>query len=751
MVFAMAYIRDRKEELTLYQEAAPLIGETDFGLDIACVYGVDPGMPDRVKKFRERGYRIHLMTGIAWGSGHDYFFGKWDGQDHTDELQHSRDGSLTGEDIHWDGYYVPTLNYLKFLVERLKVAVDAGVEAIHVEEPEFLNAAGYSEGFKREYKLYYHEDWVAPHENVDAFYKAAKLKAYLYRRAIERVSQDLRDYAMNKYGRVLRFYVPTHSLLNYSQWKVLSPEGTMTDIPSLDGYKAQVWMGTSREGNVYNGVYKERTFETAFLEYGVMQELVRGTGRDMWFDNDPIEDLPIYTWVNYKQHYLRTLMGELLQPHINTYQCCPWPHRIFSPGVKYPSNDPNAKPMPEEYRTFLANIFQMQGTFGTTDFDYTNKMPDVGVFLSDTAMFQRNFPDDVLARKDEYAPMGEINVRNHFRYDAGNIQMQKIEAGGRLDFYESLAFPLFYGMALPLLKGGLPVRPVQLENVTRYPGYLDNYKMLILSYEFMKPLTADVNTALANYVSEGGMLVYVGDGLDPFHNVRSWWNTGKNKYPTALEHLLTVMGIPTDAPDGVYGFGKGKFMLIKTSPADLCVKKDLAADYRNKVSELLDIPLDKNYISLRRGEYYLTAVMDECEDESPFVHKGNFVDMLDIDFKPVKEKVVEIGESSILYDLDFIKDKEYEIIGTSIRATAFESDSDGFRFEGTGAVCNAAIRLKLPKAPKSVSAKIDAIEPRDGNEGIRDVDISFEWDEDSSTVLLKFKNIAGKTYIEGKY
>ena len=125
--------------------------------------------------------------------------------------------------------------------------------------------------------------------------------------------------------------------------------------------------------------------------------------------------------------------------------------------------------------------------------------------------------------------------------------------------------------------------------------------------------------------------------------------------------------------------------------------------------------------------------------------------MLDIDFKPVKEKVVEIGESSILYDLDFIKDKEYEIIGTSIRATAFESDSDGFRFEGTGAVCNAAIRLKLPKAPKSVSAKIDAIEPRDGNEGIRDVDISFEWDEDSSTVLLKFKNIAGKTYIEGKY
>ena len=366
-------------------------------------------------------------------------------------------------------------------------------------------------------------------------------------------------------------------------------------------------------------------------------------------------------------------------------------------------------------------------------------------------MFQRGFPDDVLARKDEYEPLGEINVQNHFRYDAVNNPMSNIHDGGRLDFYESFAFPLFYGMALPLLKGGLPIRPVQLENVTRYPGYLDNYKMLVLSYEFMKPLTADVNVALVNYVSEGGILVYVGDSLDPFHNIKSWWNTGKVKYPTALEHMLTLMGISEDASDGVYNFGKGKFMLMRTSPADLCVKKDLAAAFRNKVSELLDIPLDKNYISLRRGEYYLTSVMDECEDEKPFVHKGNFIDMLDIDFKPVKEKVVDVCGSAILYDLDFIKDKEYEIIGTSIRPTLFESDTEGFRFEGTGAVCNASVRLKLPKAPQSVSAKIDAVEPCDGVEGIRDIDVSFDWDESTSTVLFKFKNLSGKTYISGKY
>ncbi len=46
----MSYIRKREEELTCYQEGAPLIPETDFGNDFVCVYGIDPGMPDRVKK-----------------------------------------------------------------------------------------------------------------------------------------------------------------------------------------------------------------------------------------------------------------------------------------------------------------------------------------------------------------------------------------------------------------------------------------------------------------------------------------------------------------------------------------------------------------------------------------------------------------------------------------------------------------------------------------------------------------------------
>lgn len=741
----MSYIRDRREERTCVQESAHIQPETDFGQDFVCVYGAGGDMPQRVREFRARGYRVHLMTGIAWGGYDDYFGGAWDGIDHSDEIQRSRDGSVTGAFCHASGYIVPTVSFTNYLIEKLKKAVDEGVEAIHVEEPEFLNDGGYSEGFKREYKLYYREDWVPPHANVDAHYKAAFLKAYLYRRAIERVSQELKEYALARRGYVLRFYVPTHSLLNYSTWKVMSPEGTLTDVPSLDGYKAQVWMGTSREANVFKGVYKERTFETAFMEYGVMQELVRGTGRDMWFDNDPIDDRPDYTWENYRMNYTETLMGELLQPKINRYQLAPWPNRVFLGYAQYPKDRPDAIPIPEDHRTYLMNIFQMQGTFGTDDYEYLNNVPGIGVFLSDTAMFQRNFPDDILAKRADYSPVpGKIRIEAVANYIHG-LEKQ-LTTGDRLDYYESLAFPLFYGLSLPLLKGGFPVRPVQLENITRYPGYLDDYKVLVLSYEFQKPISADIHISLASYVHGGGTLVYMGDGLDPFHAVRGWWNTGRNHFPTPLEHLLQTLGLSEDAPAGEYSYGSGRFVLMRQSPADLCVLPAESDAYAAAVGELLGVKPDKNHISLRRGNYILTAVMDECSTDAPVVHRGCFVDMLDIAFPVIREKTVKPTENAILFDLDRIADEPCAIIGTSIRVNDFTADETGFTLRGTGATCNAAIRLKLPAMPKKVSAEIVTAF---GEKQILRPEVAVTPDEASGTVLLQFRNTAGDTVITG--
>ena len=210
----MAYIRKNTEELTGYQEHSPFRPSIDLMCDFVMVYGIDDTMPQRVRQYADAGYVVHLMTGIAWGEYQDYLDGKWDGRKHWDEGQVERSGKdvIHGPTVP---YMVPTVAFTDYITERLKIAVDCGVAAIHLEEPEFWDRSGYSEAFKREYEIRYHEPFRPQHLDVDSHYRTAQLKAELYARALSRASQSVKEYAKVRYNRDLRFYVPTHSLINY--------------------------------------------------------------------------------------------------------------------------------------------------------------------------------------------------------------------------------------------------------------------------------------------------------------------------------------------------------------------------------------------------------------------------------------------------------------------------------------------------------------------------------------------------------
>lgn len=136
-----------------------------------------------------------------------------------------------------------------------------------------------------------------------------------------------------KYGRKkgldVKVYIPTHSLVNYSSWAIVSPEASLASLPGIDGYIAQVWTGTSREPTFYNGVLKERTFENAFLEYGSMVSMTAPTGRKIFFLTDPIEDRR-KSWDDYKRNYQATFAAQLLYPQVNNYEVMPWPERIYT-------------------------------------------------------------------------------------------------------------------------------------------------------------------------------------------------------------------------------------------------------------------------------------------------------------------------------------------------------------------------------------------------------------------------------------
>jgi hypothetical protein len=60
-----------------------------------------------------------------------------------------------------------------------------------------------------------------------------------------------------------------------------------------------------------------------------MQNLVRATGRTVWYLNDPVEDNPRHDWTDYRSNWESTLTASLLQPEVWRFEVAPWPERVF--------------------------------------------------------------------------------------------------------------------------------------------------------------------------------------------------------------------------------------------------------------------------------------------------------------------------------------------------------------------------------------------------------------------------------------
>lgn len=750
----MAYIRDRRELLTGAQDRSPWSPETDLQYDFIMVYGIDDEMPERIRVYKEKGYVIHLMTGSAWGEYQDYLYGEWDGKNHWDESQMNRHGEeiLHGVDVP---YMCPTEAFSKYILEKLKPAVDAGAEAIHFEEPEFWDEGGYSEAFKREYEAYYKEKWQPPHLGVEARYKASALKVFLYRRLVSDVSRGIKEYAKSV-GREIKFYIPTHSLVNYTQWKILSPEGLLIDIPTVDGCIAQVWTGTSRCGNVYKRNYNERTFETAFLEYGVMQELVRGTGRRMWFLHDPIEDNPEYTWENFEKNYLKTVAASLMHPMVHHYEVITWPTRVYKGvypkkfvienGIRGGKNLEGAKSIPRSYANRIAAMIQMLGDMDFEDAGFASDEKKFAVFMADSGLYERTYPDSVLHSSDGTEGMNErfisIIKKKRAGIDAGREEealfndIEKDEAHFN-DYVTSGPFPQFFSMALPLLKEGLPIRPIQFENLSRYDHYLDEYKCILLSYEWMKPQSESEHEKIRKWIQNGGTLIYTGDGTSPYHRIPAWWNTGVNHYYEPAEHLFECMNLPLE--NGVYPYGKGKVLCFRVSPAKLSLTKEQTDEWVNTImKETVPEYVSKNHFIMKRGPYRIAACMEECRLTSPVIMRGNFIDMLSDDFAPISEKTIEPGEVAVLHDLDCVKG-DCEILATTARIESMTKTGNECRIVLKAALnIDVMLRLKIDAKGKKVFAKDETGE-------IKDVKASY--DEKSGTLFIKFESTNQKTTV----
>ena len=686
---------------TTFQSAREWRPTIDNRADAVMVYGIG-GNPsdrskrisfeDRVRSWKERGYITHFMTGIALGEYQDYFTGKWDGKPHLDEGQVTAAG-----DTIWHGYMVPyivpSMNYLEYIKENhVKRVIDAGIDAIFMEEPEFWARAGYSESFKREWQEYYGFAWRPQHESPENTYLSNKLKYHLYYRALDEVFTFAKEYGRSK-GMDVKCYVPTHSLVNYSQWQIVSPEASLASLPCVDGYIAQVWTGTSREPNFYNGKAAERVFETAYLEYGSMESMTAPTGRKMFFLTDPIEDRA-KDWEDYRRNYQATFTAQLLYPGIADYEIMPWPERIYEGLYRIsPDSDERAR-IPRDYSAQMQIMVNSLNSMPVSE-NRLDGAQGIAVLMANSLMFQR-FPTH--------------------------------------EGYEDPQLSNFYGQALPLLKRGIPVKTAHIENVG-YPATLSDVKVLLMSYSNMKPLDPQAHSHIADWVKEGGVLLYSGRDDDPFQTVREWWNTGGNSYAAPSDHLFSLMGIRAGASEGQYSYGKGTVYIMRHDPKEYVLSEGGDSRFVETVGKLYRDSAKagemkmKNSFCLERGPYTIAAVMDESVSDEPLTITGTLVDLFDPKLPVYTSVQILPGHQGYFIDIDRVDHGKAQVLAGSSRAEDEQRTGSSYSFTAKSPIDTDGIsRVLLPEKPSSVTVNGEEVSDR------------ASWDAGSSTCLITYAN-----------
>lgn len=702
---------------TTFQTAREWRPTIDNRADAVMIYGVEGNPSDRrrsiafeerVNSWRERGYVTHFMTGIAWGQYQDYFTGKWDGKWHLDEGQVTVKG-----DTIWHGhlvpYIVPSQNFLNYIKEmHIKRVIDAGIDAIFLEEPEFWARAGYSDAFKREWQQYYGFPWRAQHLSPENTWLSNKLKYELYLRALEDVFSYAKAYGKSK-GMDIKCYVPTHSLVNYSQWQIVSPEASLASLPVIDGYIAQVWTGTSREPNYYNGVYKERVFETAFLEYGSMESMTAPTGRKMFFLTDPIEDRS-RDWEDYKRNYQATFVAQLLYPSIDNFEVMPWPERIYE-GLYYvsPGSKERAR-IPENYATQMQVMINSLNDMPAVT-NKVNGSAGISVLMANSLMFQR-FP-------------------LHDGYDDPQLSN-------------------FYGQILPFIKRGIPAQTIHIENLA-YPETLLNTKILLMTYANMKPLEPQAHEHLSRWIRSGGIVVFNGRDQDPFQQITEWWNTGDLNYPTASAHFFDKLNLGLNPEEGAYVVGEGMVYVIRQDPKEYIMEEGGDEKLIHVVKDLYENTAKagnlefKNYFHLTRNRYELIAVMDESVSEDAFIINGLFVDLFNHELPIINKKIIQPGNQAMLYNLQqLIKKPTPQVIVNGARISDEEIGSNSYRFIAKSPILTYNVmRVLLPAEPKNV---VVSSPHEESNQRLK-----YEWDNNSKTLLMQFANHPDGICVELKW
>ncbi|GAA4315394.1 hypothetical protein [Compostibacter hankyongensis] len=431
-----------------------------------------------------------------------------------------------------------------------------------------------------------------------------------------------------------------------------------------------------------------------------MVSMTAPTGRKMIFLTDPIEDRA-RDWGDYKRNYEATFTAELLYPMTDNYEVMPWPERIFTRPYRLPNSDSSAL-IPKYYSTQMLVMVNALNHVPLSD-NKVSGAQGIGVLMGNSLMFQR-FPTH--------------------------------------NSYEDPQFSNFYGQTLPLVKRGVPVETVHMENLS-YPATLKHIKVLVMSYSNMKPMSPEVHQQLADWVRKGGCLVYCGADSDPYQGVMEWWNTKGNHFKAPSEHLFQLLGIrpaATGKQAQRFSAGKGTVYVIRQDPKEFVMQENGDKAYLNMITRAYQDDAKagqltwKNSFFLRRGPYDLVSVMDEGVSAAPYVVKGPVIDLFDPKLPVLKEKTVNPGQQAFLYDLSQVKDKQRPtVLASASRIYDEQRNGRSYTFTAKGPLHTVnSMRVLLPSRPGQIGLT--------GKSGKQISPAQTDWDALTHTLYISCDN-----------
>lgn len=621
-------------------------------------------------------------------------------------------------------YMMPTKSYAEYKWQLVEACCELGPSFITIEEPECWLEGGYNEGFKEEWLDFYGEEWQDPTSSAEARYKASKLMAQLWIDMITMIGERMQE----NYPDV-GLVIATHSGPNYIRHGIAAAINSYTSIPYVTGIIAQVWSDTIAVPVNYGGAYQERAFEAGFLGYGSFTDSMQ-EGQTLFALTDAKADNSSFDWDKCYYLWQKSITSQLMQSGINNFQECVWPSRGFTPAS-------------QDYKTSQMTAFNVMRDIGGKATNFYAGTPGISVALGDGFTWQKNYSDWM---------------------STGTSQNG------------------LYGMTIPLIERGIPVTVTSLDYLESVED-LANVKVLLLSYDIMKPLSEKANIAIAEWVKQGGTVLYLG-GHDDYDTIPGEWWTEKNQTP--YENLISHLGLDVQVsqPDnydiidwcgsGKYGesihdiygsintfdfanlyTGSGFDPIMKMGENNTVgfdakvgdghfISVGLPSSYfaddpfgPQQIRELVEYAvqytdvsyLETTLMTMQRGEYIIAEALLSSEGETL---TGDFVDLFDSNLSVIKQKVLGSNSSALLLDLTDLRTAgtpRLAFTGGDLKGEVTESsDTTKFTISGPSDTESATRILGNGRYPKSITATVD---------GERYGDFSAMWDNETASLLIK--------------